>query len=97
MERTERVLFVNACVRKESRTKRLADAFLEAEGLPFDEIRLSVTTFPISDEAFLEERDRRLRNGEFGHPMFDHARRFASADVILIAAPFWDLSFPTVL
>ena len=29
--------------------------------------------------------------------MFELARQFAVADTILIAAPFWDLSFPAVL
>ena len=29
--------------------------------------------------------------------MFDLARQFANADEIVIAAPFWDLSFPAAL
>ena len=29
--------------------------------------------------------------------MFEQARLFASADKIVIAAPYWDLSFPAVL
>jgi len=29
--------------------------------------------------------------------MFDLARQFAAADTIVIATPFWDLSFPAVL
>ena len=29
--------------------------------------------------------------------MFDHAKQFASADTIVIAAPYWDLSFPSTL
>jgi FMN-dependent NADH-azoreductase len=28
---------------------------------------------------------------------FEYARQFSKADVIVIAAPFWDLSFPAVL
>ncbi len=28
---------------------------------------------------------------------FEYARDFSSADVIVIAAPFWDLSFPAIL
>ncbi len=29
--------------------------------------------------------------------MFDYAKQFASADTIVIAAPYWDLSFPALL
>ena len=29
--------------------------------------------------------------------MFYYARQFAEADQIVIAAPFWDLSFPAIL
>ena len=34
---------------------------------------------------------------ESGAPVFDLARQFAEADEIVIAAPFWDLSFPAAL
>ena len=35
--------------------------------------------------------------GAFDHDMFAHARQFAEADEIVIAAPYWDYSFPAVL
>ena len=35
--------------------------------------------------------------GNLDHPMFDLARQFARAKTIVIAAPFWDLSFPAML
>ena len=35
--------------------------------------------------------------GAFEDPMFDLARQFAEADVIVIAAPYWDLSCPAML
>ena len=31
------------------------------------------------------------------HPRFRYAHQFAQADRIVIAAPFWDLSFPALL
>ena len=91
------VLFINACVRKDSRTKRLADCLLETIRADFTELRLSDLTFPRVDERFLAERDRLIGAGDFGGPMFDLARQFARADEIVIAAPFWDLSFPSLL
>ncbi|HBE08947.1 MAG TPA: ACP phosphodiesterase, partial [Lachnospiraceae bacterium] len=34
---------------------------------------------------------------EWSDPMFDLARQFAAADTIVVAAPYWDLSFPAAL
>lgn len=91
------LLFINACVRKESRTKRLADCLLAALKAPVTELRLEECAFPVADEAFLNKRDRLLQEKTFDDPMFALARQFAEADEIVIAAPFWDLSFPAAL
>ena len=107
------ILFVNACVRKESRTKILADRLLAklkedtkcnpendikntAENV-IEELRLEEMSFPAADEAFLQKRDALLAAGKFEDPLFAPARQFASADTIVIAAPYWDLSFPAAL
>ena len=91
------LLFINACVRADSRTKRLADCLLSALGEPAEELRLAELSLPPVDAAFLDRRDQLLAEGNYDHPMFDLARQFAGADGIVIAAPFWDLSFPAVL
>ena len=91
------ILFINACARRESRTKRLAERLLAGLDQPYEEIRLSDIAFPAVDQDFLDRRDRLIAAGDFGHPRFDLARRFAQAERILIAAPYWDLSFPAAL
>ena len=91
------VLYIDACVRKNSRTRRLADCLLNTLNAPYTRLRLEECVFPTVDEAFLEKRDRLLREGDFDNPVFAYARQFAQADEIIIAAPFWDLSFPAVL
>ena len=91
------VLFINACVRKESRTKDLADYLLSKRNEPYEEIDLNSIRFPIVDEDFLNWRDRMIAEGDFSDPRFDLAKQFAAADHIVIAAPFWDLSFPAAL
>ena len=91
------VLYIDACVRKNSRTRRLADCLLHTLNAPYTRLRLAECVFPTVDEAFLEKRDRLLREGDFDNPVFAYARQFAQADKIIIAAPFWDLSFPAVL
>ena len=90
-------LFINACVRKGSRTLRLAKRLLEKTGRPYEEVRLVDIIFPTADEDFLNRRDALAGAGELGNPMFGLARQFAEADDIVIAAPYWDLSFPASL
>ena len=91
------ILFVNACVRRESRTRRLAEKLLLALGEPWEEVRLEAVDLPEVDEAFLAERDRLAAAGAFGDPVFALARQFAAAGTVVIAAPYWDLSFPAAL
>ena len=92
------VLFINACVRADhSRTLRLADVLLQQLNEPFTELNLSDINFQPVDYAYIETRDILLSEGNYMHPMFDLARQFATADTIVIAAPFWDLSFPAIL
>ena len=106
-----RVLYVNACVRQESRTRSLAEKLLEKlggtyeevcleaqkAGKAYEEVRLEDIAFPVANEEFLKKRDRLIAEGAFEDPMFALARQFAEANVIVIAAPYWDLSFPAML
>ena len=91
------ILFINACVRQGSRTKMLADHLLSLRNEPFEEVRLDALTFPAVDRDFLIRRDRLIQAKAYSDPMFELARQFAAADDIVIAAPFWDLSFPAAL
>lgn len=91
------ILYVNACVRKESRTQRLAEKLLSILDKPFEEIRLEEISFPISSEEYLNTRDQLISKGDLQNPLFDPARQFSEAEMIVIAAPYWDLSFPAML
>lgn len=93
----KRILYVNACVRKESRTKILAEKLLARLDAPYEEIRLETITFPATNEEYLNKRDLLLAKGDFQNPFFDLARQFSEAETIVIAAPYWDLSFPATL
>ena len=90
-------LFVNACVRPESRTERIARALLAKLGGDVVELRLAeMGLHPLSAEA-LARRTALTAAGDSADPMFDLSRQFAAADEIVIAAPFWDFSFPALL
>lgn len=90
-------LFVNSCVRKGSRTKRLAGILLGKLDGEIEEIKVSDITFPTVDEEFLKKRDGLIASNKWDDPLFKYARQFAEADQIVIAAPYWDLSFPAAL
>ena len=99
----EQVLFVNACVRGEkSRTLKLARHFLEVyqAGHPdhvITECNLCQERLQPQYPEILAERDALWSAGKLDHPMFEPARRFAAAEHIVIAAPFWDLNYPALL
>ena len=91
------LLYINACVRKNSRTERLAQCLLKKMDEPFTEVRLEDIRFPVTNEDYLIKRDQLIDAGDFSDPLFSLAKQFAAADRIVIAAPHWDLSFPAAL
>ena len=91
------ILFIDACVRPQSRTRRLAKRLLAHLSGPVETVRLDAIVFPKTDAAFLEKRDACIASGDFSDSMFDLAKQFARADTVVIAAPHWDLSFPAAL
>lgn len=93
----KQILYVNACVRKESRTRSLAKKLLDRLDMPYEEIRLEDISFPAVTEEYLDTRDQLLSQEAFQNPLFDLARQFSEAETIVIAAPYWDLSFPAML
>ncbi len=91
------ILYINACARQASRTKTLAEDLLAKLGEPYEEVKLAEMTFPVVTEDYLSQREKLIEAGETDHPMFKLAGQFAGAKTIVIAAPFWDLSFPAML
>lgn len=99
----EDLLFINACVRgQKSRTLQLARRFLGAWQHAHPEAVITERDLcrdrlsPQYPEV-LEERDALWSAGKLDDPLFQPARQFAAAGRIVIAAPFWDLSFPAIL
>jgi len=93
-----KVLYVNACVRPDSRTAVLAKYALQKIGGEVDEVLLNdISDISPLKRDVLDYRGSLLCQGEWDNPMFSRARQFAAADFIVIAAPYWDLSFPALL
>ena len=91
------LLFINACVRADSRTRRLAERYIKGCRQDVQEVRTGALAFPVADEAFLARRDALIAEKAFDDALFSLARQFAAAEEIVIAAPLWDLSFPAAL
>lgn len=100
------LLWVNACIRgKDSRTYELANRLLDQikednkKDLAFsiEEVRLTTENIlPLNYER-LQRREELLSKQNMTDTMFDYANAMASADMIVISAPFWNMSYPSVL
>ena len=91
------VLYINSCVRSESRTNRIARAVLEKLGNEYTELYLPDENLQPLSESRLEKRTRLIEKGDYSDEMFSLAKQFASAKKIVISAPYWDLSFPSTV
>ena len=101
-----KLLLVNGCISQrgeKSRTLALVKAFLEAWKALHPEAEVE-TVAPETllalkpfEPEMLNDRDALAGIGCFDAPVFDLARQFRAADRVVVAAPFWDLSFPAAL
>lgn len=90
-------LYINSCVRKNSRTDELSKYLLKKIDKDFVEINLEKENLKPISETYIQKRTELSSKGDFSDEMFKFAKMFAAADTIVISAPFWDLSFPSAL
>ena len=98
-----KLIYIKANPKSEgnSNTLKISDAFVKdyKENHPQDEI----ITLDLYKEniGFLTEYAVEHHNIDHGedtnHPIFKYAYQFLEADKIVMAAPFWNLSFPAIL
>ena len=101
-----KLLFVDCCISQrgpDSRTRALADAFLAAFRAAHPDVELETVSpeemmaLQPFDAEHLNERDALASVGAVDAPVFAWARQFRSADAVVVAAPYWDLSYPAAL
>ena len=107
MERN--IMLINACVREQSRTLRLAKRVIGSLNGSVTEIDLEREALrPLTGETLagreailqsgdLDGREAILQSGDLDAPMLRYAHAFAAADEIVVAAPYWDLNFPAAV
>ena len=89
----KKLLFINSCIRgDDSRTLKLAKEFIDRiiDRYEIEEI--------VIDELNLEPKSIKDFKSDYVDPYYiELAKKVAGADKILIATPFWDMSFPSKL
>ena len=91
------ILFVNACVRDESRTKYLADYLLNKLDDEIVEFNLQKMDLKPLNSELLKRRDMLILNKNFDNDFFKYPNIFKKSDTIVIASPYYDLSFSALL
>ncbi len=92
----KRAVYINVCIRKnESRTKRVAEPLISklSERYIIDEIDLTESDL----QPVIGQRYTQRSLGDYQPSIIQAAEMVASAERIIIACPFWDMSFPSIL
>ena len=98
----KKLLYINACInRQDSRTDRLAQAWIEKK---LSTGMYQLQTVVLAEEknlmpllwTGLQNRQSAIEQKDFSTPYFRFARDFAKANEVVIACPYWDMSFPSV-
>ena len=90
-------MLINACVRPGSRTLELAETLLKRLKGNVQEVRPHEISLSGLDLSGMENRNQAVQAKDYSDPVFDAAKQFAAADIIVVAAPYWDLMFPAAL
>ena len=91
------VLLINACARPQSRTLALAEKTAKMISEGYKTVNLYEEDIKPLDNNGLSKRDGFVEKADLSDDMFRFAKQFRESDEIIIAAPYWDLSFPAIL
>jgi FMN-dependent NADH-azoreductase len=92
----KKLVVIDACIRgEESRTRRIAEPVIEALGKRYEITRFDLTKMPM--EPLTPSTYAERMAGKVPQWAVEAARTLAEADRIVVAAPFWDMSFPAVV
>ena len=89
-------LVIDACTRVNSRTRRLYEEYIK-DKKDVKIVKLYDTDIKPIDKDAISKRDLAKLNTDFSDPIFDYGKDFKDAEEIIVAAPYWDLSFPAIL
>ncbi len=91
----EKLIVIDSCMREGSRTRRILNSAMEVLSGRYDVETVDVNALALPPVTPLTLAER--SSGIVPDETVALARRIASADRLVIAAPFWDMSFPAAL
>ena len=92
----KKLVFIDACIRKEeSRTRRIAQPIVESLARRYEITTIDLTEMPMAPLTPQTYAER--MSGNVPAWTVEAAKTLAEADRIVVAAPFWDMSFPAVV
>lgn len=96
-----KILVIDSCIREESKTRMILNKFTDILKQQFNDINTiylnnNKKLVPLSD-TLLEKRNNDILKMDFKDEYYDFAKAIKDCDVVIVAAPFYDLCFPAVL
>jgi FMN-dependent NADH-azoreductase len=92
----KKLLYIDGCIRGElSRTKKIAEPVVQALKENYEVTTLCLNQLEL--EIVKEELIAKRNSGQIDPVVMGWAEQVRDADRIVIAAPFWDMSFPAAL
>ena len=92
----KKLVVIDACIRgEESRTRRIAEPIIRELAKRYDITRYDLARMPM--EPLTPESYAQRVAGSVPAWAVEAAKALAEADRIVVAAPFWDMSFPAVV
>lgn len=99
-----KILVIDSSISTNSMTRKILSMTLEkikekGYGDSLDTLKLDECANAIRplDSASLKKRSDLIKRGDYSDPIFDFAKKLREADLLLVAAPFYDLSVPALL
>ena len=92
----DKILYINSCVREESRTNKLAKYLLDKLNGNIEEVNLNKENIRPLNSSLLKKRDKLREINDYNDDLFKYAKELKSADIVVISSPYWDLSFPSI-
>ncbi len=92
----KKVIVIDSCMRAESRTKLILDAAVAELSKRYDVEVIDVNSVdlsPLDKTTYVDQREK----GNIPSLALELARKVAACDRLVVAAPFWDMSFPAIL
>lgn len=96
-----KILVIDSCIRANSKTRMVLNAFLDTidkNNNTIEKIVLNNNSKLVSlNDTLLEKRNNDCLNKTFNDSYYDFAKSVKNCDCIIVAAPFYDLTFPSVM